>query len=330
MSEFPLHRLGCRRIVRGIRENPTPAEGVAARYENKETALWNSRKAGCANGSARDSEKTKDPPSESRPGQAKARQAQDHKDAQAAREGQDQGASQGQESKKAGDSETQGESFIHPSRSRTAGDAGGRSPGVRGRSSPIRAGRRPFRPGGRAARGEDGANQIRPEDSADSPGRRRTRRAAHDRPGSEVCPGSDGSAGQPEREEAALPEAYGTGKLLLAARDPHWLYAHWDLTPEQQRQLQRPFRRPSSRGAGLSPAAIGASPASEVHVHPESRHWFIHVDRADTQYVAELGYYRPGRQWVTIATSAPGSDAGGHGLDRPDRAVRDHSRATCG
>ncbi len=30
-----------------------------------------------------------------------------------------------------------------------------------------------------------------------------------------------------------LPEAYGTKKLLLIARDPHWLYAHWDFTNEQ-------------------------------------------------------------------------------------------------
>src|SRR5688500_20328085 len=32
---------------------------------------------------------------------------------------------------------------------------------------------------------------------------------------------------------AQLPEAYGTRQLLLTARDPHWLYAHWDLTGEQ-------------------------------------------------------------------------------------------------
>ena len=30
-----------------------------------------------------------------------------------------------------------------------------------------------------------------------------------------------------------LPEAYGTQRLLLTARDPHWLYVHWDLTREQ-------------------------------------------------------------------------------------------------
>ena len=34
-----------------------------------------------------------------------------------------------------------------------------------------------------------------------------------------------------------LPESYGTKKLFLTARDPHWLYAHWDLTRKQQNEL---------------------------------------------------------------------------------------------
>src|SRR5277367_6500533 len=32
---------------------------------------------------------------------------------------------------------------------------------------------------------------------------------------------------------AELPESYGTRQLFLAARDPHWLYAHWDFSREQ-------------------------------------------------------------------------------------------------
>ena len=54
-------------------------------------------------------------------------------------------------------------------------------------------------------------------------------------PGQKYALGPAAPAAAFEREEAALPTAYGTQKLLLAARDPHWLYAHWDLTPEQQR-----------------------------------------------------------------------------------------------
>jgi len=106
-------------------------------------------------------------------------------------------------------------------------------------------------------------------------------------------------------EEQDLPEAYGTQKLLLAARDPQWLYAHWDLSREQLREYN-----------GLSAdrhlvirvyidAVIG-EPFNEVHVHPESRNWFIHVGRGGTRYVAELGYHaKADGKWRTIATSSP-------------------------
>ena len=40
-------------------------------------------------------------------------------------------------------------------------------------------------------------------------------------------------------EPGELPEAYGTERLFLTARDPHWLYAHWDLTREQQARYNR-------------------------------------------------------------------------------------------
>ena len=38
-----------------------------------------------------------------------------------------------------------------------------------------------------------------------------------------------------ETAEAELPEAYGTRRLFLTARDPHWLYAYWDLTGSSSR-----------------------------------------------------------------------------------------------
>ena len=50
-------------------------------------------------------------------------------------------------------------------------------------------------------------------------------------------------------ETTELPEAYGTKRLILTARDPHWLYARWDLTREQQNQYNAPFHGPPSRAA---------------------------------------------------------------------------------
>jgi hypothetical protein len=123
-------------------------------------------------------------------------------------------------------------------------------------------------------------------------------------PGQKFILGPAPRAALPQPAKTMLPESYGTGRLLLAVRDPHWLYAHWDLTPQQQRQYNA-LSGDRHLVVRVFSGAIGTRPVKEVHLHPESRHWFIHADRAETRYLAELGYYQTGRQWVTIATSAP-------------------------
>jgi hypothetical protein len=103
--------------------------------------------------------------------------------------------------------------------------------------------------------------------------------------------------------EAELPESYGTKKLFLTARDPHWLYAHWDLTREQQLKLNAQ----SSDGhlvLRIYAHKIEGHPTYEIHVHPESRHWFTHVERAGNSYVAELGYYSALGKWMRVSVSS--------------------------
>ncbi len=100
-----------------------------------------------------------------------------------------------------------------------------------------------------------------------------------------------------------LPESYGTKKLFLTARDPHWLYANWDLTAEQQKELNAA----STDGhliLRIYAGKIEGHPAYEIHVHPESRHWFAHVERAGNSYSAELGYYSALGKWTRIAVSS--------------------------
>jgi hypothetical protein len=106
---------------------------------------------------------------------------------------------------------------------------------------------------------------------------------------------------------APLPEAYGTGKLFLTARDPHWLYAHWDFTREEQfrHNARSVDRHLVLRVHNAAPLAPVGKPVAEYHVHPESKHWFVHVERADEIYKTELGYYRTGRKWQSLAFSAP-------------------------
>jgi hypothetical protein len=45
-------------------------------------------------------------------------------------------------------------------------------------------------------------------------------------------------------------------------------------------------------------------PLYEIHVHPESRHWFVHVERAGNSYAAALGYYNSLGRWTRVAVSS--------------------------
>ena len=103
-------------------------------------------------------------------------------------------------------------------------------------------------------------------------------------------------------EASELPEAYGTERLLLMARDPHWLYAHWDMTAEQLRT-----HNASSRDGHLVVRVYrdraSEEPVLEQHVHPESRNWFLHVGRGATKYIAQLGFYGRTGGWQIITTS---------------------------
>lgn len=116
-----------------------------------------------------------------------------------------------------------------------------------------------------------------------------------------------GSAHRPQsskNEDTTLPEAYGTGKLLLTARDPHTLFAHWDLTSEQQRHYNS-LSEDGHLALRAYAHAFSNQPAAEIRLEPDSRHAFLQVQHAGTSYVGELGYYQSEHHWKTIATSGP-------------------------
>ena len=122
-------------------------------------------------------------------------------------------------------------------------------------------------------------------------------------PGEKFSLGPTPPAPHFETAETELPEAYGTKKLSLTARDPHWLYAHWDLTREQQAKLNAKSAD-SHLVLRIYARQAGRPSAYEIHVHPESRHWFVHVERAGNSYAAELGYYSSLGRWTRVAVSS--------------------------
>ena len=107
-----------------------------------------------------------------------------------------------------------------------------------------------------------------------------------------------------ETRSVDLPEAYGTERLWLAARDPHCLYARWDLTSEQQGN----YRALAIHGQlllRLHLEKLKDHGVAEVQLRPNDRHCFIPVAFPGQRYLAELGYYEKNGCWHSIVFSDP-------------------------
>jgi uncharacterized protein len=123
-------------------------------------------------------------------------------------------------------------------------------------------------------------------------------------PGTKFTLGPAASPPEASTQLTELPQSYGTGKLWLTARDPHWLYASWDLSPEQWEDC---LSRSADRRLVLRvfQKDIQGKPLVEIGLEPGVRHWFIHVGRAGSIYAGQLGYRGKDGKWQTISASAP-------------------------
>ena len=119
--------------------------------------------------------------------------------------------------------------------------------------------------------------------------------------------------------EAELPQAYGTGRLLLAARDPHSLYVHWDLTAQQKRD-HNGHLGPGQLLVRIHLENLNGPPIAEVRAPSTADHCFVTVQCAGATYIAQLGYYQAGGEWRTVSISQPASSP--PDAPAPDKSVR--------
>lgn len=100
-----------------------------------------------------------------------------------------------------------------------------------------------------------------------------------------------------------LPDKYGTTRLILQARDPHWVHAYWELAGAAERRaagrrtLLRVYELSAPR---FSPTAIRRW--FDVTLTAEARDWFIEVGRPAAWWCVELGMMEP-RGFVPLVQS---------------------------
>ncbi|SDU23051.1 hypothetical protein SAMN05444156_2741 [Verrucomicrobium sp. GAS474] len=89
-----------------------------------------------------------------------------------------------------------------------------------------------------------------------------------------------------------LPESYGTKKVYLVARDPYFLFAYWDLTGDQFRDLAH---QASDGKVFLVLLSENGNRVQQIEIGPWAKHWYLHTHNPGATYYAELGFFRDGK-----------------------------------
>jgi len=108
----------------------------------------------------------------------------------------------------------------------------------------------------------------------------------------------DGGPGAPAFESLGdLPHTYGATTLFLIARDPHWLFAYWDIdgSAAQAKAAGGKFYLKLFNTDG------GEELTTEINL--EARNWYIPVKQSGISYHSELGFFDSAGQWTSIARS---------------------------
>ncbi len=111
-------------------------------------------------------------------------------------------------------------------------------------------------------------------------------------------------------EPDTLPASYDDNRVVLLARDPHWLYAYWDFAASHFRTMQDQF---GAINDGLTLKLFdvthiefngnNAWNSTEIRLTPFASNWYIPVPQADTTYCVEIGYYSREGRFVTLGRS---------------------------
>ncbi len=97
-----------------------------------------------------------------------------------------------------------------------------------------------------------------------------------------------------------LPEAYGTKKLFLVCRDPHWAFVYWDLTWQQ---FQDAARDSAEGKLFLQVYSEKGDRLQQIQIFEGTRNWYLHLNQPNHRFYAEIGYYSRDGKFTVICRS---------------------------
>ncbi|OPY57311.1 MAG: hypothetical protein A4E55_01707 [Pelotomaculum sp. PtaU1.Bin035] len=115
------------------------------------------------------------------------------------------------------------------------------------------------------------------------------------------------------RTEPELPHHYGVDRMILLARDPHWLFAYWEITATKQDEFTKRYgpaawstTYPVLRVYDITGVDFNGKNALgyiDIHVSENAENWYVHVGEPDRSFCVDLGRMFPDGQFITLLRS---------------------------
>lgn len=102
-----------------------------------------------------------------------------------------------------------------------------------------------------------------------------------------------------------LPSGYGDNRITLLTRDPHWLYAYWEVSNNRKNAFVEDFGPELWEKSipVLKVTNLSKNESFFVRINDFSNNWYINVSDSNCLYVAEIGRKISDRFFITLATS---------------------------
>ena len=116
---------------------------------------------------------------------------------------------------------------------------------------------------------------------------------------------------QPDSESAALPQEYGVTMAALMPRDPNWMFAYWEITPNSKARLARErghdiFEKGRQVMRVYNMVRVdGHARHFDIPVMLDANNWYVHVQDGGGSYCCELGLVLPDGDFIGIVKSNP-------------------------
>ncbi len=118
------------------------------------------------------------------------------------------------------------------------------------------------------------------------------------------------------RREPELPKKYGTDRVAIISRDPDWLFAYWEITPQGRDAARREMESVGGGESGASKTALRVYDITgveftgrnvrqhiDIEISDDIGNWYVNTGEPGRTFLIDVGLLGSGGTFHTIARS---------------------------